>query len=93
MTAWARAGRTVASPSRLARSAPPLRGCGLDRLLPARRGLAKRRIVAAEQCGAKVKKKLEIDSLHADTIPLICRLALEGDGMSGPWVSRTSSPT
>jgi hypothetical protein len=42
MTAWARAGRTIASPSRLARSAPPLRGCGLDRLSPARRGLAKR---------------------------------------------------
>ena len=42
MTAWARGGRTAASPSRLARSAPPLRGCGLDRLSPARRGLAKR---------------------------------------------------
>ena len=42
MTAWARAGRTAASPSRLARSAPPLRGCGLDRLSPARRELAKR---------------------------------------------------
>jgi hypothetical protein len=42
MTAWAEAGRTAASPSRLARSAPPLRGCGLDRLSPARRGLAKR---------------------------------------------------
>ncbi len=42
MTAWAGAGRTAASPSRLARSAPPLRGCGLDRLSPARRGLAKR---------------------------------------------------
>jgi hypothetical protein len=42
MTAWTRAGRTTASPSRLARSVPPLRGCGLDRLSPARRGLAKR---------------------------------------------------
>jgi len=42
MTALARAGRTAATPSRLARSAPPLRGCGLDRLSPARRGLAKR---------------------------------------------------
>jgi len=42
MTAWARAGRTAPSPSRLARSAPPLRGFGLDRLSPARRGLAKR---------------------------------------------------
>ncbi len=42
MTALARAGRTAASPSRLARSASPLRGSGLDRLSPARRGLAKR---------------------------------------------------
>ena len=42
MTALARAGRTVASPSRLARSVPPLRGCGLDRLSPARPGLTKR---------------------------------------------------
>ncbi len=42
MIAWARAGRTAASPSRLARSAPPLRGCGLDRLSSARRRLAKR---------------------------------------------------
>jgi hypothetical protein len=42
MAAWARAGRTAASPPRLARSAPPLRGCGLDRISPARRGLAKR---------------------------------------------------
>ena len=31
MTAWRGGGRTVASPSRLARAAPPLRGCGLDR--------------------------------------------------------------
>ena len=42
MTALARAGRTAASPSRLASSAPPLRGFGLDRQSPARRGLAKR---------------------------------------------------
>ncbi|MFG1425710.1 recombinase family protein [Roseixanthobacter glucoisosaccharinicivorans] len=40
-------------------------------------------VVAAEQRGAKVKKKLEIDPLHADTIRLIYRLALEGDGASG----------
>ncbi len=37
MTAGQRAGRTVVSPSRLARAAPPLRGCGLDRLPPPRR--------------------------------------------------------
>ena len=42
------------------------------------------RVVAAEQRGAKVKKKLEIDPLHADTVQLIYRLALEGDGTSGP---------
>ncbi|MGH7121620.1 MAG: recombinase family protein, partial [Acetobacteraceae bacterium] len=42
------------------------------------------RIVAAEQRGAKIKKKLEIDPLHADTIRLIYRLTLEGDGTSGP---------
>jgi site-specific DNA recombinase len=41
------------------------------------------RVVAAEQRGAKVKKKLEIDPLHADTVRLIYRLALEGDGTSG----------
>jgi hypothetical protein len=35
-----------------------------------------------EQRGAKVKKKLETDPLHADTIRLIHRLALEGDGAS-----------
>jgi len=41
MTAWTQAGQTVASPSRLARAAPPLRGCGLDRLPPVRQGLSK----------------------------------------------------
>ena len=42
------------------------------------------RIVTAEQRGAKTKKKLEIDPLHADTVRLIYRLSLEGDGASGP---------
>jgi site-specific DNA recombinase len=42
------------------------------------------RVVAAETRGAKVKKKLEIDPLHADTVRLIYRLALDGDGSSGP---------
>ena len=41
------------------------------------------RIVAAEQRGSKTKKKLEIDPLHADTVRLIYRLFLEGDGASG----------
>ncbi|AMN47704.1 hypothetical protein ACG33_11450 [Steroidobacter denitrificans] len=40
--------------------------------------------VAAEQRGAKIKKKLEIDPLHADTVRLIYRLFLEGDGVKGP---------
>jgi hypothetical protein len=38
------------------------------------------RVVAAEQRGAKTRKKLEIDPLRADTVRLIYRLALEGDG-------------
>ena len=42
------------------------------------------RIIAAEQRGSKTKKKLEIDPLHADTVRLIYRLFLEGDGNSGP---------
>jgi hypothetical protein len=41
------------------------------------------RIVAAEQRGAKTKKKLEIDPLHADTVRLIYWLFLEGDGRKG----------
>ncbi len=41
------------------------------------------RTVAAEQRGAKVKKKIEIDPLHADTVRLIYRLALEGNGTTG----------
>ncbi len=41
------------------------------------------RVVAAEQRGAKVKKKLEIDPLHAETVRLIYRLALHGDGDHG----------
>ncbi len=41
------------------------------------------RTVAAEQRRAKVKKKIEIDPLHADTVRLIYRLALEGDGTTG----------
>ncbi|MDX0312494.1 recombinase family protein [Sinorhizobium meliloti] len=42
------------------------------------------RIVAAEQRGSKTKKKLEIDPLHSETVRLIYRLFLEGDGISGP---------
>ena len=42
------------------------------------------RVVAAEQRGSKIKKKLEIDPLHAETVRLIYRLFLEGGGTSGP---------
>ena len=41
------------------------------------------RVVAAETRGAKVKKKLEIDPLHAETVRLIYRLALHGDDAHG----------
>ena len=41
------------------------------------------RVVAAEQRGAKAQKKLEIDPLHAETVRLTYRLALEGDGGPG----------
>jgi hypothetical protein len=47
-------------------------------------GTARYRIVAAETRGAEVKKKLEIDRLHADTVRLIVHLALDGDGGSAP---------
>jgi site-specific DNA recombinase len=41
------------------------------------------RVVEAEKRGAKIKKKLEIDPLHADTVRLAFKLALAGDGTSG----------
>jgi hypothetical protein len=42
MTAWARAGRTAASPSRLALARHRFAACGLDRLSPARQMARKR---------------------------------------------------
>lgn len=42
------------------------------------------RTVEAGKRGAKVKKTLEVDPLHADTVRLIYRLALEGAEGSGP---------
>ena len=42
------------------------------------------RVVEAERRGAKVKKTLAIDPMHADTVRLIYRLALSGDGTTGP---------
>jgi DNA invertase Pin-like site-specific DNA recombinase len=42
------------------------------------------RTVAVEKRGSKIKKTLEIDPLHAGTIRLIFRLAVEGADGSGP---------
>lgn len=41
-------------------------------------------VVAAEQRGAKTKKKLAIDPVEAETVRLIFRLVREGDGTNGP---------
>lgn len=41
-------------------------------------------VVAAEQRGAKTKKKLAVDSVEAETVRLIFRLVREGDGTNGP---------
>ncbi len=42
------------------------------------------RTIAVEQRGARVKKKLEIDVVEAETVKLIFRLAVEGDCGAGP---------
>jgi len=42
------------------------------------------RIVAAEQRGHKTKKTLEIDPIQAHTVRTIFRLALQGNGSTGP---------
>ena len=41
-------------------------------------------VVAAEQRGAKTKKRLAIDPVEAEIVRLIFRLFREGDGASGP---------
>jgi site-specific DNA recombinase len=41
------------------------------------------RLVEAERRGAKIKKKLEVDPVEADTVQLIYKLYLYGDGSSG----------
>jgi site-specific DNA recombinase len=41
-------------------------------------------IVAAEQRGAKTKKKLAIDPVEAEIVRLMFKLVREGDGVSGP---------
>ena len=42
------------------------------------------RAVEAERRGGKIKKRLEVDPVEAETVRLIFRLYAEGDGNSGP---------
>ena len=42
------------------------------------------KIVEAERRGQKIKKKLDIDPVEAETVRLIFQLYLEGDGTTGP---------
>ena len=41
------------------------------------------RLIEAEKRGAKVKKKLDVDPVEAETVRLIFKLYLNGDGKSG----------
>src|SRR5207302_7116380 len=41
------------------------------------------KLIEAEKRGAKIKKKLEIDLVEAETVRLIFKLYLLGDGSSG----------
>ncbi|MDH8096043.1 hypothetical protein QIG34_27200, partial [Klebsiella pneumoniae] len=41
-------------------------------------------IVEAERRGQKIKKKLDINVVEAETVRLIFKLYLEGDGNTGP---------
>ena len=81
MIAWRRSGRAGASLSRLARDAPPLRGCGLDRLALDRQGLPKRSWLRVSEAAP-----------HAMALKLIasdsnCRtIAIRDDGQRmPPW--------
>ena len=42
------------------------------------------RIVEAERRGSKIKKRLEVDPVEAETVSLIFKLYIEGDGSLGP---------
>jgi DNA invertase Pin-like site-specific DNA recombinase len=42
------------------------------------------KIVEAERRGQKIKKKLDIDAVEAETVRLIFKLYLDGDGATGP---------
>ena len=41
------------------------------------------RVIEAEKRGAKIKKKLDVDPVEAETVRLIFNLYLHGDGKSG----------
>ena len=57
------------------------------------------KIVEAERRGQKIKKKLDIDPVEAETAKLMVRLYLEGDEATGPlgvkettvWLNRHGS--
>ena len=50
------------------------------------------RVVEAERRGAKIKKRLEVDPVEAETVRLIYKLYTDGDGTSGPLgVKQTTS--
>ena len=42
------------------------------------------KIVEAERRGQKIKKKFDIDPVEAETVRLIYKLYLDGDGTTGP---------
>ena len=48
-------------------------------------------LIAAEQRGAKIKKRLAIDPVEAETVRLIFKLFLEGDGSTGPMGVKASA--
>ncbi|MBV8408189.1 MAG: recombinase zinc beta ribbon domain-containing protein, partial [Alphaproteobacteria bacterium] len=59
------------------------------------------RVVEAERRGVKIKKRLEVDPVEAETVRLIHRLYLEGEGERGPlgvkdltsWLNRNGHRT
>ena len=82
----ARTGRTAASPSRLARSAPPLRGVGLDRLPPVQRRLARPDCVARSWRDVppppSLRGRAAFGELPADLYVV-----------PGPWPRRSAPPS
>ena len=47
------------------------------------------RVIEAEKRGAKIKKKLDVDPVEAETVRLVFNLYLHGDGKSGALGKRT----